>query len=53
MSRPGAYQTTYFTTTVVVKWTGGDWKVQPSRSGDLYTPVNSVSGNAGFVMWRV
>lgn len=43
----------YGSTFVVVQWDGGDWKVRPRTNGALYTSMTSVSGNAGFVMWRV
>jgi hypothetical protein len=44
---------TYFTTTIAVKWVGGDWKVEARRDGALYAPVSIVTGNAGFIMWKV
>ncbi|MEU1590656.1 hypothetical protein [Micromonospora sp. NPDC005710] len=38
-------------TVVDVRWDAGDWKVQPSRVGEVRTPSESVLGNAGFTMW--
>ncbi|MFF3326363.1 hypothetical protein [Streptomyces sp. NPDC002889] len=43
----------YGSTFVAVKWDGGDWKVQARSSGALYTSMTTVSGNAGFTMWKV
>jgi hypothetical protein len=41
----------YAATDYTVAWDGADWKVQPSSSGDLHTPLALV-GTGGFVMWE-
>lgn len=38
-------------TVVDVRWDAGDWKIQPTRVGEVRTPSESVLGNAGFTMW--
>jgi hypothetical protein len=42
----------YSATTVEVRWSGGDWKVAPSRTGDLYSRPETVSTKTGFTLWR-
>ncbi|MFI2350838.1 hypothetical protein ACH492_28180 [Streptomyces sp. NPDC019443] len=42
----------YGSTFVAVKWDGGDWKVKAKSNGALYTSMTTVSGNAGFTMWK-
>jgi hypothetical protein len=44
---------TYGTTSVSVRWDGGDWKITPEPTGSLYTQPAPVTGNAGFAMWKV
>ncbi|WP_240529552.1 hypothetical protein [Streptomyces mangrovisoli] len=42
----------YAETTIVLDWTGGDWKVRPDSEGSLHTPVTAVQGNpSGYVLW--
>ncbi|WP_089102048.1 hypothetical protein [Streptomyces hyaluromycini] len=43
----------YAATTIGLRWSGGDWKVVPSADGDLHTPVQTVPGANGFLMWGV
>ncbi|MEW2614721.1 hypothetical protein AB0937_32005 [Streptomyces sp. NPDC047880] len=43
----------YATTSVALRWSGGDWKVQPSGNGALHTPVKAVQGTNGHLLWRV
>ncbi|MEV6949696.1 hypothetical protein AB0N07_48935 [Streptomyces sp. NPDC051172] len=44
----------YASTVVLLRWSGGDWKVVPDDSGSLHTTVANVSGNTnGFVLWGV
>ncbi|WP_444950566.1 hypothetical protein [Micromonospora ureilytica] len=38
-------------TDVDLRWDAGDWKIQPSRVGEVRTPSETVLGNAGFTMW--
>ncbi|MFI9644107.1 hypothetical protein ACIG87_29325 [Micromonospora sp. NPDC051925] len=42
----------YVATVVEVRWDAGDWKVQPSRVGEVRTASETVTGNAGFTMWK-
>ncbi|MGI5401192.1 hypothetical protein ACQEVG_17375 [Streptomyces sp. CA-135486] len=42
----------YASTFIAMKWDGGDWKVQPGSNGSLYTSMTTVTGNAGFIMWK-
>ena len=39
------------TTSVSLRWSGGDWKVEPDPGGGLHSPVTSVGSSAGFVKW--
>ncbi len=42
----------YATTTIALRWTGGDWKVVPDDGGSLHTPVTTVQGSpSGYVLW--
>ncbi|WP_031134227.1 MULTISPECIES: hypothetical protein [Streptomyces] len=43
----------YATTSVSLRWSGGDWKVQPSDNGALHTPVKAVQGTNGHLLWGV
>ncbi|MEU2747053.1 hypothetical protein ABZ613_12300 [Streptomyces collinus] len=43
----------YATTSVALRWSGGDWKVQPSDNGALHTPVKAVQGTNGHLLWGV
>ncbi|MGW0872145.1 hypothetical protein ACWD3Z_16845 [Streptomyces sp. NPDC002740] len=43
----------YFSTSVRLLWSGGDWKVRPANDGGLHTELSSVSGTDGFVLWKV
>ncbi|WP_443324992.1 hypothetical protein [Streptomyces sp. 7N604] len=40
-------------TTVSMRWTDGDWKVEPGSDGSLYSSVTSATAASGFIMWRV
>ncbi|MGW3283886.1 hypothetical protein ACWDR3_04465 [Streptomyces sp. NPDC001002] len=42
----------YMATAIQLRWSGGDWKVQPNDDdGSLHSPVSSVQGTDGFVLW--
>ncbi|CCK25616.1 hypothetical protein BN159_1237 [Streptomyces davaonensis JCM 4913] len=42
----------YAATTIVLRWSGGDWKVLPNGDGSLHTPVTAVQGNtSGYTLW--
>ncbi|MFC8565897.1 hypothetical protein ACFUIW_09035 [Streptomyces sp. NPDC057245] len=41
----------YAATTVALRWSGGDWKVVPLTSGALHSPVETVQGTGGRLMW--
>ncbi|MGY0068757.1 hypothetical protein ACWZEH_18550 [Streptomyces sp. QTS137] len=43
----------YATTSIALRWSGGDWKVQPSDNGALHTPVKAVQGTNGHLLWGV
>ncbi|TQJ87723.1 hypothetical protein FBY22_6568 [Streptomyces sp. SLBN-31] len=44
----------YATTTIALRWSGGDWKVVPDDGGSLHTPVTTVQGSpSGYVLWEV
>ncbi|QXE39158.1 hypothetical protein KQY30_15305 [Streptomyces sp. GMY02] len=43
----------YFSTSVRLLWSGGDWKVQPANDGGLHTELSSVSGTDGYTLWEV
>ncbi|MGP3925284.1 hypothetical protein [Streptomyces sp. 8N616] len=43
----------FMQTTVSMRWTDGDWKVEPGSDGSLYSSVTSVTATGGFIMWRV
>ncbi|MCX4564508.1 hypothetical protein AB0H69_47045 [Streptomyces phaeochromogenes] len=40
-------------TTVSVRWSGGDWKVEPRTDGGLHSKVTATGGPGGFVQWEV
>jgi hypothetical protein len=44
---------TYGVTDYTVAWEGGDWKLLPSKVGDLHTEVVRVRSDAGFVKWKL
>ncbi|CAL9489453.1 hypothetical protein [Streptomyces pilosus] len=41
----------YATTSIDLRWSGGDWKIRPSDGGDLHTPVSVVQNPRGYVLW--
>ncbi|MCX4904454.1 hypothetical protein [Streptomyces sp. NBC_00878] len=43
----------YATTTIVLRWSGGDWKVLPDDSGALHSPVSTAQSTNGFTLWGV
>ncbi|MFJ2257212.1 hypothetical protein ACIOKD_02520 [Streptomyces sp. NPDC087844] len=43
----------YFSTSVRLQWSGGDWKVLPANDGGLHTELTSVGGTDGYVLWKV
>ncbi|MGW1505620.1 hypothetical protein ACWDGI_43175 [Streptomyces sp. NPDC001220] len=43
----------YAKTTVYVRWSGGDWKIQPDSSGSLYSPLASEQSAVGYTLWGV
>lgn len=43
----------YAATTIGLRWSGGDWKVLPFGDGSLHSPVSTVDGINGFLLWRV
>ncbi|TQJ46540.1 hypothetical protein OHU34_40985 [Streptomyces sp. NBC_00080] len=43
----------YFSTSVRLLWSGGDWKIRPANDGGLHTELSSASGTDGFVLWKV
>ncbi|MFI1169400.1 hypothetical protein ACH4UM_39025 [Streptomyces sp. NPDC020801] len=44
----------YAATTIVLRWSGGDWKVLPNSDGSLHSPVTAVQGNTnGYTLWGV
>ncbi|MET7681084.1 hypothetical protein [Streptomyces sp. NPDC005423] len=43
----------YATTTVYVRWSGGDWKIQPDGSGGLYSQMASEQSAVGYTLWGV
>ncbi|WP_331740230.1 hypothetical protein OG613_45740 (plasmid) [Streptomyces sp. NBC_00015] len=43
----------YFTTSVSLRWSGGDWKVMPGNDGSLHTEMSAASSTDGFVLWKV
>ncbi|MEV0185807.1 hypothetical protein AB0I54_42060 [Streptomyces sp. NPDC050625] len=40
------------TTSVAVRWSGGDWKIEPETGGGLHSTVSPVSRADGFVRWE-
>ncbi|MEU6602919.1 hypothetical protein [Streptomyces flaveolus] len=46
-------QGSFITTTVSVRWSNGDWKVEPGNDGGLHSTVTAVGGPDGFVQWEV
>ncbi|MEU2339882.1 hypothetical protein ABZ608_41220 [Streptomyces sp. NPDC013172] len=43
----------YFSTSVDLRWSGGDWKVQPASDGGLHSELSTVDGTNGYVLWKV
>jgi hypothetical protein len=43
----------YAKTTVYVRWSGGDWKIQPDGSGGLYSQLASEQSAVGYTLWGV
>lgn len=41
----------YAKTTVYVRWSGGDWKIQPDESGGLYSQLASEQSAVGYTLW--
>lgn len=42
----------YASTSIQLRWNGGDWKVVPGGDGSLHTPVNTVQGSPrGYFLW--
>ncbi|MEV6509143.1 hypothetical protein [Streptomyces sp. NPDC051642] len=41
----------YAKTTVYVRWSGGDWKIQPDGSGGLYSQLASEQSAVGYTLW--
>ncbi|MGP3973558.1 hypothetical protein ACTWQF_05855 [Streptomyces sp. 8N114] len=38
-------------TTVSMRWSGGDWKVKPRTNGALFTSSTSAMSSGGFIKW--
>ncbi|MEU3192985.1 hypothetical protein ABZ686_20635 [Streptomyces sp. NPDC006992] len=38
-------------TTVTMRWSGGDWKVEPQSDGTLFSASESTVSSGGFVRW--
>lgn len=43
----------YAKTSVSVRWSGGDWKVQPDGSGGLYSQLATEQSAVGYTLWGV
>ncbi|MFD9326771.1 hypothetical protein [Streptomyces sp. NPDC060065] len=43
----------YAATTIVLSWSGGDWKVLPDDNGSLHSPVTATQSANGFTLWGV
>ncbi|WP_241778546.1 MULTISPECIES: hypothetical protein [unclassified Streptomyces] len=43
----------YAATTIVLRWSGGDWKVVPDDNGALHSPVAAVQNTTGYTLWGV
>ncbi|MEU5629682.1 MULTISPECIES: hypothetical protein [Streptomyces] len=42
----------YGTTSIQLRWEGGDWKIVPDGNGSLHTPVDIVQGDPhGYILW--
>lgn len=42
----------YATTSIRLRWNGGDWKVVPGGDGSLHTPVTTAQGSPrGYILW--
>ncbi|MEU7979328.1 hypothetical protein AB0B63_12435 [Micromonospora sp. NPDC049081] len=42
----------YVATLVELRWDAGDWKVAPSRAGVVHASLGTVTGSAGYTLWR-
>lgn len=42
----------YFSTSVPLLWSGGDWKIKPANDGGLHGELSSVGGTNGFTLWK-
>lgn len=42
----------YAATNIVLRWSGGDWKVLPDSNGSLYSPVTALQSTSGFTLWE-
>lgn len=43
----------YASTAIVLRWSGGDWKVLPDDNGSLHSPVSVVQSTDSFTLWGV
>jgi hypothetical protein len=43
----------YAATDISLRWSGGDWKVEPDDNGSLHSPVSAVQSTNGFILWGV
>jgi len=43
----------YAKTSIDVRWSGGDWKIQPDGSGGLYSQLASAQNVVGYTLWGV
>ncbi|MFG1997277.1 hypothetical protein ACGFJ7_45585 [Actinoplanes sp. NPDC048988] len=41
----------YAATDYRMAWSGGDWKIEPAETGNLYSPLTPVADPAGFILW--
>ena len=41
----------YAATSVSVRWSGGDWKIQPDGSGGLYSQLATEQSAVGYTLW--
>ncbi|SCG38437.1 hypothetical protein [Micromonospora rifamycinica] len=42
----------YVATLVELRWDAGDWKLVPSRAGVVHASIGTVTGSAGYTLWR-
>jgi hypothetical protein len=43
----------YAATNISLRWSGGDWKVEPDDNGSLHSPVSAIQSTNGFILWGV